>query len=137
MRRKKGVVNHHPFNKTSFLNFFYARCRPPHPRLAPYTPEVETPAPQRTRNGCTRQAAEQTMHRHTRPDAGHAAPACALYQTAHARQIVTVRDAGGRAVCPKLCRFGQHNFAILCQKNKSEKSYIFAQKVLTYKIYLI
>lgn len=52
-------------------------------------------------------------------------------------QIVTVRDAGGRGVCPKLCRYGQYNFAILCQKNKSEKSYIFAQKVLTYKIYLI
>lgn len=31
--------------KAPFLNFFYARCRPPHPRLAPYTPEVETPAP--------------------------------------------------------------------------------------------
>lgn len=45
MRRKKGVVNHHHFNKPPFLNFFYARCRPPHPRLAPYTPEVETQAP--------------------------------------------------------------------------------------------
>nr|DAZ63404.1 MAG TPA: hypothetical protein [Caudoviricetes sp.] len=47
------------------------------------------------------------------------------------------RNAGGRGACPKLSRFGQHNFSILCQKNKSEKSYIFVQKVLTYKIYLI
>lgn len=30
-------------SKTPFLNFFYARCRPPHPRLSPYTPPVETP----------------------------------------------------------------------------------------------
>lgn len=59
MCRKEGVVNHHHFNKTSFLNFFYARCRPPHPRLAPYTPEVETPAPQHTRTDRTSQAAVQ------------------------------------------------------------------------------
>lgn len=80
-----------------------------------------------------RQQGRHTRH-DTRPDAGHAAPVCTRYQTAHAGQIVT---AAGCWVCPKLCRYGQRDFAILCQKNKSEKSYIFAQKALTYKIYLI
>nr|DAL93075.1 MAG TPA: hypothetical protein [Caudoviricetes sp.] len=43
--------------------------------------------------------------RHTRPDAGHAAPVCTRYQTGRAVQIVPAADVGGRAVCPKLCRF--------------------------------
>lgn len=107
-----------------------------------YTPPVETPAHQRTRTACTSQAAGQAVpepgqtstRAYRRPNAGHAAPVCTRYQTGHAGQIVT---AAGCWVCPKLCRYGQRNFAILCQKNKSEKSYIFAQKALTYKIYLI
>lgn len=41
------------------------------------------------------------------------------------------------AACPKLSRYGQHNFTVFFQKNKSEKSYSFFQKGLTYKIYLI
>lgn len=39
MRRKEGVGR----ERTPFLNFFYARHRPPHPRLSLYTPPV-TPA---------------------------------------------------------------------------------------------
>lgn len=96
--QKKGVVNHHPFNKTSFLNFFYARCRPPHPRLAPYTPEVEASAPQRTRNGCTSQTARQTTQgtthtpkRWTRCTGLHSIPD---------RPRRVDRTGGGRAVCP-------------------------------------
>lgn len=41
LSKKEGVG----MEKTPFLNFFYARRRPPHPQLAPYTPEVETQAP--------------------------------------------------------------------------------------------
>jgi hypothetical protein len=95
------------------LNFFYARCRPPNPRLAPYTPEVETPAPAHpdrlhstgSRAGRARCKADHATHRHTRSDAGRAAPVCTRYQTGRAGQIVTVRDAGGRGVCTKLSRF--------------------------------
>lgn len=90
-----------------------------------------------SREGRARCKGRPCKARHARSDAGHAAPVCTQYQTGHAGQIRTVQDAGGRGACPKLCRYGQHNFTILCQKNKSEKSYIFTQKVLTYKIYLI
>lgn len=50
-------------------------------------------APGRTTPGRPYQMQGQTMqdtaHRHTRPDAGHAAPVCTRYQTAHTGQIVT------------------------------------------------
>lgn len=61
MSRKEGVVNHHPFNKTSFLNFFYARCRPPHTRRSLYTPPVETPAPSTPRQTAQHRQQEQTV----------------------------------------------------------------------------
>lgn len=87
----------------------------PHPRRSLYTPPVETPAP--------------------------SAPGTAKQHRQQRRPCRVDRDGGGRwtacAVCPKLCRCGQHDFAIFYQKNKSEKSYIFIQKGLTYKIYLI
>lgn len=111
-----------------------------------YIPRRWRPQPQRTRTDCTAQAAGQTVPnaRQTTPRTDTHTPGrwtrCTGLHSIPDRprgQIVTVRDAGGRGVCPKLCRYGQYNFAILCQKNKSEKSYIFAQKVLTYKIYLI
>lgn len=128
------------------LFYFFGGWTAHHPTPgSPCIPRRYTPAPSsapgRTAQRRPYQIPGQTMqdrtHRYTRPDAGHAAPVRTRYQTAHAGQIVTVRDAGGRGVRPKLSRFGQRNFTILCQKNKSEKSYIFAQNVLTYKIYLI
>lgn len=48
------------------MNFFYERCRPPHPRLSPYTPEVETPAPahpeQRHTTGSSADHARHNTH---------------------------------------------------------------------------
>lgn len=133
-----------------FFEKFYRGHDPPHPQSCLYTPPVRAaciprrwrPQPQRIRTDCTAQAAGQAVpepgqtstRAYRRPNAGHAAPVCTRYQTGHAGQIVT---AAGCWVCPKLCRCGQHDFAIFYQKNKSEKSYIFIQKGLTYKIYLI
>ena len=59
-----------------------------------------TPAHHRQQGRPCQMQGKPRKARHTRPDAGHAAPACTLYQTAHAGQIVTVRDAEGRGVCP-------------------------------------
>lgn len=103
--------------KTPFLNFFYARCRPPHPRLAPYTPEVETPAPAHPDGlHITGSSADPRKARHTRPNAGHAAPVCTRYQADRAGQIVPAAGAGCGGTCPKLCRFGRNAAA---QKNIS------------------
>ena len=46
--------------KTPFLNFFYARRRPPHPPARPIYPAGGDPSPQRTRTACTAQVARQT-----------------------------------------------------------------------------
>lgn len=103
------------------------------------------PKPQHTRNGCTSQAAQQTAPEPGRTTQGTTHTPrrwtrCAgrtRYQTGHVEQIAPAAGAGGRGVCPKLSRYGRHDFTIFCQKNKSEKSYNFIQKGLTYKIYLI
>lgn len=108
MCRKEGVANHHHFNKTPFLNFFYERGRPPHPPALPIYPRGGDPSPPAHPE---RRHTTSGRERHTRPDAGHAAPVCTRYQTGRAGQIVTVRDAGGRGVCPKLCRYGHKSNA--------------------------
>lgn len=122
---KRGVANHRPFNKTSFLNFFYARCRPPHPRLAPYTPPVETTAPSApgtpahiTGSGTSRARcnADHATHRHTRPDALHAAPVCTRYQTGRRRPDRPGGGAGVRGVSETVQKRTRQNL-----KNKYAK----------------
>ena len=90
-----------------FFEKFYRGHDLPHPRRSLHTPPVDTTAPQRTRTDYTAQEAaqavpepgrgkyqgrpcpQQAAHRHTRPDAGHAAPVCIRYQTGRAGQIGT------------------------------------------------
>ena len=89
-------------SKNAFFEFFLREVLTTPPPARPIYPAGDPPAPQRTRNDCTRQAAAQSVpkckadhatHRHTRPDAGHAAPVCTRYQTGRAGQIV---QAAGR-----------------------------------------
>ena len=149
-----GVGGTNP-EKTPFFNFFYARCRPPHPRRSLYAPQVDTPAPsapgrttqhRQQHRPCQNQGGASTRadHAHNRPHTAHTPgrwTRCTGLHSIPDKPRRADRDGGGRwtacAVCPKLCRCGQHDFAIFYQKNKSEKSYIFIQKGLTYKIYLI
>ena len=78
-----------------FLEKFYRGHDLPHPRRSLYTPPVETPAPAHSDGlhitgssvGRARCKADHATHRHTRPDAGHAAPVCTRYQTDHAGAI--------------------------------------------------
>lgn len=122
-----------------FFEKFYRGHHLPHPRRSLYTPPVEASAPAHPERlhstgsntgyaRCKADRPQQTTHRHTRPDAGHATPG-----RSGRRRV----RRSACAECPKLHRYGQHNFATFYQKNKSEKSYIFIQKGLTYKIYLI
>lgn len=87
-----------------FIYFGMSGHHLPHPRRSLYTPPVETPAPQHP-SAPGRPAHHRQQHRpcqmqdrpckarHTRPDAGHAAPVCTRCQTGHAETI------GQRAVC--------------------------------------
>lgn len=81
------------------------RASPAPPPALPVYPAGGDPSPQRTRTDCTAQATAQavpdarqttqdTAHRHTRPDAGHAAPVCTRYQTGRAGTIGAVHGAG-------------------------------------------
>ena len=78
-----------------FFEKFYRGHDPPRSRRSLYTPPVETPTPAHpdglhtTGNsaGRARCKAGHATHRHTRPDAGHAAPVCTRYQTGRAGTI--------------------------------------------------
>ena len=95
MRRKEGVVNRHHFNKNAFFDFFLRRLstRPtPGASCIPRRWRPKPPAhPERMHT--TGSKANHVTHRHTHPDALHAAPVCTRYQTGHAGQIV---PAAGR-----------------------------------------
>nr|DAT87751.1 MAG TPA: hypothetical protein [Caudoviricetes sp.] len=83
-------MNCHHFNKTPFLNFLYGDYRPtPPPALPVYPAGVLLPTPAHPeRLHITGGREDHATHRHTRPKAGHAAPVCTRYQTAHDGQIV-------------------------------------------------
>ena len=75
-----------------FFEKFYRGHDLPHPRRSLYAPPVETPAPsapgqtaqRRQQNRpCQNQGGKDTRA-DRRPNAGHAAPVCTRYQTAHA-----------------------------------------------------
>ncbi len=76
--------------KTPFLNFFYARRRPPHPPARPIYPAGGDPSPQRTRTACTAQVARQT----TSCTGTHARTLDTLH-----REIGTAAGAGLSAQC--------------------------------------
>ena len=72
-----------------FFEKFYRGHHLPHPRLSPYTPPVETPAPQRTRTACTSQAALQAVQ-----EPGRCAHAWTL-DTLHRSALDTRQTAPG------------------------------------------
>ena len=76
-----GIGSTNP-EKTPFFNFFYARCRPPHPRRSLYAPQVDTPAPsapgrttqhRQQHRPCQNQGGASTRadHAHNRPHTAH------------------------------------------------------------------
>lgn len=111
MPRKEGVGRH---GKRLFLFWSAMATLTTPPPALPVCPSGGDPSPKRTRIDCTAQAAAQavpdaaqttqdTAHRHTRPDAGHAAPVCTQYQTGRAGEIRAAAGAGGRAQRVRNC----------------------------------
>lgn len=113
---KRGWVG----SKNAFFEFFLrevSTAPPPalpiYPAGAPLHPSAPgtTAHDRQKRRECQMQS-NQCNTRHTRPDAGHAAPVCTRYQTDRAG---TIGQGAGRwtacALCPKLCRFG-HSAAV-------------------------
>ena len=86
-----GVGMERERRKTPFLNFFYARCRPPDPRLSPYTPEVETTAP--SAPGRTAQHRQQRRPCKARRTGIHAR----TLDTLHRSALDTRRTAPGKS----------------------------------------
>ena len=97
---KRGWVG----KRNAFFEFFLRKVSTTPPPALPVYPTGDPCQPQRTRTDCTAQAAGQAMqdtaYRHTRPDAGHAAPVCTRYQTGHAGQ--SGRRRGWRAGNPSI-----------------------------------
>lgn len=101
----------------------------PHPRLSPYTPEVETPA--HSAPGRTAQHRQQhrpyqmqgrpRKARHTRPDAGHAAPGRSGRR----------RGWSVCATCPKLSRYGR----LSSTPKQAQKSSLFCVCLLPVQLY--
>ena len=103
-----GVGMERERRKTPFLNFFYARCRPPDPRLSPYTPEVETPAP--SAPGQTAQHRQQHRACQTRHTGTHARTLDTLHRSALDIRQTIVSAAGLdclRSVSGKVYNFGR------------------------------
>ena len=91
MSRKEGVGR-----KNAFFEFFLREVSTTPPPARPIYPRGGDPSPAHpdrlnstgSRAGRARCKADHATHRHTRPNAGHAAPVCSRYQTSRAGQIV-------------------------------------------------
>ena len=114
---KRGWVG----EESAFFEFFLREVSTAPPPALPIYPRGGDPSPQRTRNGYTSQAAEQTLQEpgqttqgktHT-PGRGHAAPVCTRCQTGRAG---TIRAAARRwtacNVSGKVYNFGRFILSI-------------------------
>lgn len=95
-----GVGMERERQKTPFLFWRFFALLTGRGWAAAVYPAGGDPSPQRTRTDYTAQAAAQAAHRHTRPDAGHAAPGR------------SGRRRGGTAcaVCPAKCTISDSYF---------------------------
>lgn len=89
--------------ESAFFEFFLREVSTTPPPARPIYPRGGDPGPITPgRTAQRRQQRRPRKERHTRPDAGHAAPVCTRYQTSHAGQIVTARALEG-AECVRNC----------------------------------
>ena len=113
------------------MNFFYERCRPPHPPARPIYPAGGATSLQRIRNDCTAQAAAQAVP-NTRAGKCQGRPCTGTHprtlDTLHRSALDTRQDTRGRPYKRR---------ALDCLRNVSGKVYNFGRFILSIFIWII